>query len=116
MEYKISRFTSYGIYKNEIISTSTGDGPSTFADGNGYLPKTLLVSYLDVDAETSRQNDTSSGTYSVENYLGNGEYVTLAGIERRGSRILSGAIPMGLSQYGAAVENGKWIRPGIRIL
>lgn len=116
MEYKISRFTSYGIYKNEIISTSTGDGPSTFADGNGYLPKTLLVSYLDVDAETSRQNDTSSGTYSVENYLGNGEYVTLAGIERRGSQILSGAIPMGLSQYGAAVENGKWIRPGYQDL
>lgn len=69
-----------------------------------------------MDAETSRQNDTSSGTYSVENYLGNGEYVTLAGIERRGSQILSGAIPMGLSQYGAAVENGKWIRPGYQDL
>lgn len=112
MEYKISRFTSYGIYNNEIITTSTGNAPSSQADINGYLPKTLLASYLDVDLETSRQNDTSTGTYSVENYLGNGEFVTLAGIEQRGSQIFSGAIPMGLSQYGAAVENGKWIRPG----
>lgn len=112
MEYKISRFTSYGIYDNKIISTSTGNGASSQADGNGYLPKTLLVSYLDVEAESSRQNDTSAGTYSVENYFGNGEYVTLAGIEKRGSQIFSGAIPMGLSQYGAAFENGKWIRPG----
>lgn len=112
MEYRISRFTSYGIYDNNIISTSTGNVPSSQADSNGYLPKTLLVSYLDTDAETSRQNDTSTGDYSVENYLGNGEYVTLAGIEKSGSRIFSGAIPMGLSQFGAAAGNGKWIRPG----
>lgn len=112
MEYKISRFTSYGIYKDLIITTSTGSAPASQADGNGYLPKTLLVSYLDVDAETSRQNDTSTGAYSVENYFDNGEYVTLAGLEKSGDRIFSGAIPMGLSQYGAAVENGKWIRPG----
>ena len=40
--------------------------------------------------------------YSVENFLGNGEYVTLAGIQQSGNRIYSGAVPMGLSQYGAA--------------
>lgn len=112
MEYKISRFTSYGIDNKEIITTSTGNAPSSQADANGYLPQTLLVSYLDVDAETSRQNDTSTGAYSVENYLGNGEFVTLAGIERWGDKIFSGVIPMGLSQYGVAVGNGKWIRPG----
>ncbi|WP_286527823.1 DUF4374 domain-containing protein [Duncaniella freteri] len=112
MEYKISRFTSYGIYDHHIISTSTGNGPASQADANGYLPKTLLITHLDVTAETSRQNDTSTGIYSLENYLGNGEYVTLAGIEKRGSSIFSGVIPMGLSQYGAAIDNGKWIRPG----
>ena len=88
MEYKVSRFTSYGIYDNYIMSMSTGNGPDTQADANGYLPKTLLLTYLDVNAETSRSNDTSSGAYSVENFLGNGEYVTLAGIQdlfRRGS-------------------------------
>ena len=112
MEYKISRFTSYGICGDQIISTSTGDGPVSQADGNGYLPKTLLATYIDVKSETSRQNDTSTGIYSLENYLGNGEYVTLAGLEKRGSDIFCGFAPMGLSQYGAAVGNGKWIRPG----
>ena len=44
----------------------------------------------------------------VENYLGNGEYVTLwVGIETREQKF-SGAIPMGLSQYGAAFDNGKF--------
>lgn len=112
MEYKISRFTTFGKYNNQIITTSTGDGPAALADANGYLPKHLLVSYLDTDAETSRQNDTSTGAYSMENYLGNGEFVTLAGIQQRGNQIFSGAIPMGLSQYGAAQGGGKWIRPG----
>ena len=50
--------------------------------------------------------------YLSENFLGNGEFVTLAGIEEREGRIVSAAIPMGLSQYGAAQEGGKWIRPG----
>ena len=112
MEYKVSRFTSYGIYDNYIMSMSTGNGPDTQADANGYLPKTLLLTYLDVNAETSRSNDTSSGAYSVENFLGNGEYVTLAGIQQSGNRIYSGAVPMGLSQYGAAIDGGKWVRKG----
>lgn len=112
MEYKISRFTSYGIYDDYILTMSTGNGQAEHADVNGFLPKTLLLAYLDVKAETSRSNDTSTGAYSMENYLGNGEYVTLAGVEQSGSRIFSGAIPMGLSQYGAAADGGKWIRKG----
>lgn len=116
MEYRISRFTSYGIYDNYIMSISTGNGQETQADANGYLPKTLLLTYLDVAAETSKSNDTSTGAYSVENFLGNGEYVTLAGVQQSGNLIYSGAIPMGLSQYGSAQENGKWIRPGFEDL
>lgn len=116
IEYKVSRFNNFGSYNNLIITTSTGDGPSQFADANGYLPKTLLVNYLDVDAETSLQNNTASGAYSMENLLGNGEWVTLAGIQQRENQIISGAIPMGLSQFGAAAENGKWIRPGFEDL
>lgn len=112
MEYKVSRFTSYGTYDGYIMSMSTGYGPDTQADANGYLPKTLLLTYLDVKAETSRSNDTSGGAYSLENFLGNGEYVTLAGVQQSGSRIFSGVIPMGLSQYGSAAGNGKWIRKG----
>lgn len=115
-EYRISRFSSYGAYDDDIITMSTGEGPASFADAHGYKPMTLLVTYLDVLNETSRTNDTSTGLYSMENFLGNGEYVTLAGAEQSGSRLYCGAVPMGLSQYGAAYENGKWIRPGFEHL
>lgn len=116
IEYRISRFSSYGAYNNDILTMSTGDGPQSFADSHGYLPKTLLVTHLNVVDETSRSNDTSTGMYSMENFLGNGEYVTLAGAEQRGSLLFCGAIPMGLSQYGSAIDNGKWIRPGFEHL
>ncbi len=115
-EYRISRFSSYGAYDDDIITMSTGEGPASFADAHGYKPMTLLVTYLDVLNETSRTNDTFTGLYSMENFLGNGEYVTLAGAEQNGSRLYCGAVPMGLSQYGAAYENGKWIRPGFEHL
>jgi hypothetical protein len=116
MEYAVSRFTSYGLYDHILISTSTGDGPSQFADENGYLPKTLLASFLDTDSETKKANDTSTGAYSLENYLGNGEYVTLTGYEQANGKLYSGVAPMGLSQYGVADGNGKWVRPGYESL
>ena len=116
MEYAVSRFTSYGLYDHTIISTSTGDGPSDQADANGYLPKTLLASFLDADSETKRSNDTSTGAYSLENFLGNGEYVTLTGYEQANGKLYSGVAPMGLSQYGVAANGGQWVRPGYESL
>ncbi|MDE7116499.1 MAG: DUF4374 domain-containing protein [Muribaculaceae bacterium] len=109
-EYSISRFSSYGFYNDDIITMSTGEGPEQFKDGNGYRPMTLLVTYLDVYNQSKRENDTDSGNYSMEGLLGNGEYVTLSGAEQSGSRLYCGAIPMGLSQYGHAIDNGKWVR------
>lgn len=114
--YNISRFSSYGTYDNDIITMSTGEGPASLADSKGYRPMTLLVTYLDVIAQTTRTNDTSTGLYSMENFLGNGEYVTLAGVEQSGSKIYCGAVPMGLSQYGVAADGGKWVRDGFEHL
>lgn len=111
-EYAVRRFTTFGIYDNYIMTTSTGDGPNEWADENGYVPKSILISYLDVEAETYATNDTMNEEYLSENFLGNGEYVTLAGIEQRGNKLFAAAIPMGLSQYGANVEDGKWIKAG----
>lgn len=71
-----------------------------------------LVSLLDVAAETKTDNDTKNKAYLSENFLGNGEYVTLAGILEHNSKIYSVAVPMGLSQYGTKDGNGKWILPG----
>ncbi|MDE6486422.1 MAG: DUF4374 domain-containing protein [Muribaculaceae bacterium] len=110
--YKINRFSSYGAYDNDIITMSTGAGPEQFADANGYLPMTLLVTYLDVVNQSMRENNTTTGAYSMENFLGNGEYVTLSGAEQSGSKLYCGAVPMGLSQYGSAYEGGRWIKEG----
>lgn len=111
-EYAVRRFTTYGIYDRYITTFSTGDGPAEWADANGFIPKSFLVSYLDVEAETYATNDTLEEHYLSENFLGNGEFVTLAGIEEVDGKIFSAAVPMGLSQYGVKAEGGKWIREG----
>ena len=111
-EYRISRFSSYGSYDDDILTMATGESADV-VDGNGYHAMMLNVTYLDVVNETSTSNQaTVAHPYLMENFLGNGEYVTLAGAEQSGSRLYCGAIPMGLSQYGAAYDNGKWICVG----
>ena len=108
-EYAINRFTTYGIYKDNIITTSTGNAPAEWADANGYLPKMLLLSLLDTKAETYTSN-TADRKYLSENFLGNGEYVTLAGFQQSGDKLFAAAVPMGLSQYGAAAEGGRYVK------
>lgn len=111
-EYAVRRFTTVGVYDRYVMTTSTGDGPTEWADENGYLPKSFLVSLLDVENETYTTNDTLEEQYLSENFLGNGEFVTLAGIEERDGDIYSAAVPMGLSQYGVKSEGGRWVLPG----
>ena len=108
-EYAVNRFTTYGIYDKYIITTSTGNGSAEWADANGYIPKMFLVSYLDTEAETYRST-VAEKKYLAENFLGNGEYVTLAGFQQRGKQLFAAAVPMGLSQYGAAADSGKWVK------
>ena len=115
-EYLISRFSSYGAYDNDILTMATGES-NDVVDGNGYHAKMLNVTYLDVVNETSTTNHaTSEHQYLMENFLDNGEYVTLAGAEQSGSHLYCGVVPMGLSQYGAAFDNGRWIRKGFEHL
>lgn len=111
-EYAVRRFTTFGIYDRYIMTFSTGDGPAEWADANGFIPKSFLVSYLDVEAETYATNNTLEEHYLAENFLGNGEFVTLAGVEEVDGKIFSAAVPMGLSQYGVKAEGGKWVKPG----
>ena len=111
-EYAVRRFTTYGIYDKYIMTFSTGDGPAEWADDKEYLPKSILISYLDVEAETYTTNNTLEEQYLSENFLGNGEFVTLAGIEEVDGKIFSAAVPMGLSQYGVNIEGGKWVKSG----
>lgn len=111
-EFASKRFTTFGIFDKYIITSSTGDGSTDYADANGYLPKSFLLSYFDVTAETYTNNDTREKVYLAENYLGNGEYVTLAGILESNNKLFSVPVPMGLSQYGSSVDGGKYILAG----
>ena len=111
-EYAVRRFTTVGVYDKYVMTISTGDGPTEWADENGYLPKSILVSLLDVENETYTTNNTLEEHYLAENFLGNGEFVTLAGLEEVGGKLYSAAVPMGLSQYGVKVDGGKWVREG----
>lgn len=116
-EYYVNRFTTYGYYDRYIMTTSTGDGPSDLKDENGYVPQSFLASYLDVENQTYTSNSVTASTpFLSENFLGNGEYVTLAGLAQVGSKLYAAAVPMGLSQYGCMQKNAdgsyKWVLPG----
>lgn len=112
-EYNVKRFTTYGHYDHWLMTTSTGDGPSALKDENGYVPKSFLISYLDTERETYTSNSvTAEQPFLSENFVGNGEYVTLSGIEQVGRKIYSAAVPMGLSQYGTKANGGQWVRQG----
>lgn len=116
-EYYVKRFTTYGYYDRYIMTTSTGDGPSELKDENGYVPQSFLASYLDVENQTYTSNTVNASTpFLAENFLGNGEYVTLAGLAQVGTKLYAAAVPMGLSQYGCMQKNAdgsyKWVLPG----
>ena len=115
-EYAVRRFTTVGVYDKYVMTTSTGDGPQELADENGFLPKAILVSLLNVEDETYTTNNTLEEQYLSENFLGNGEFVTFAGLEQVGDKLYSAAVPMGLSQYGVKAEGGKWVREGFEDL
>ncbi len=116
-EYNVNRFTTYGFYDGYIMTTSSGNGPKELADANGYLPKSFLISYLDVEKQTYTSNKVNASTpFLAENFLGNGEFVTLAGLQQVGKKLYAAAVPMGLSQYGCMQKNAdgsyKWVLPG----
>lgn len=105
--YEIKRFTSYGIFKNFLITSSTGSLGKNLADPKtGYIPQGFLISYLDAEKETFVSDDTQFS----EDFLGNGEYVTLAGFQQAGNKLFSAPIPMGLSQFGTTTQGGKFVK------
>ncbi len=109
-EYSTRRYTTHGTFGRYVMAFATGDGPTAMNDENGYTPKAFLVTYLDTERETYTTNDTENAAYISENFLGNGEYVTLAGIEARDGKLFTAAVPMGLSQYGTKREGGKFVK------
>lgn len=103
-EYTINnRFTTFGIFGKYIITAAPVN--TDRADAAGNLQKGLALTFLDVEAETTRSKVIDS-----ENFLGNGEYVNFAGILEANGKLYTAVIPMGLSTYGSAYDGGRWVR------
>lgn len=94
-EYNILNYTAYGIYGNKIITTATA--ATNQKDDAGNPAYGINFCYLDVEEET-----TDTKTILAENFLGNGEYVMLAGLLEANGKIYAGVVPMGCSPYGVA--------------
>lgn len=105
--YEITRFTSYGAFKNQIITSSTGDLSKHTDTSTGYTPKGFLFNFIDVEKETITPNLEDIWS---EDYLGNGEFVTLSGMLEANNKLYTAPIPMGLSQYGASQNDGEFVK------
>ena len=92
LTYECNRITTYGTWGHNIITVSTGDSKS--ADDDGNIAQALLFNYLD-----TRDGSQTSGSADAENFLGNGEVVTFAGIVEDNGRLYTSVIPMGMSRY-----------------
>lgn len=101
-EYSIKNFTAYGTCGNKIVTTATAAG--TTADAHGNQAYNINFTLLDVENET-----TETKTLLAENFLGNGEYVMLAGLLEANGKIYAGVVPLGCSPYGVAAGA---VKPG----
>lgn len=93
--YTIKRFTTYGTWGDNVITVSTGD--TNVKDALGNAAQGFLINYLNSKTGVTSTNDQD---IIAENYLGNGEKVTMAGIVEANGKLYTSIIPMGMSQYG----------------
>lgn len=91
--YEFNRITTYGSWGNNVITVSTGNSKVIDADGN--IAQALLFNYLDEKTGSQEENSVIA-----ENFLGNGEKVTFAGLEEANGKLYTSVIPMGMSKYG----------------
>ena len=91
--YTFNRITSYGTWGDKVVTVSTGD--SSQKDDEQNVAQALLFNYLD-----ATDGSQEEGTLIAENFLGNGEKVTWAGLVEANNKIYTSVIPMGMSKYG----------------
>jgi len=111
--YEIRRFTSHGIHGNHLITTSTGAlDPRTAENisGNNHIPRGFLINKINMTNETIGTNTEERRS---ENFLGNGEFVTFAGILEVNGKLFTAPIPMGMSHYGVVVFADKIVYPDL---
>lgn len=95
LTFEVQRFSTYGIWGNDIVTSSTGN--TATADAAGNIAQGLLMNYLNASDGSIR-----TATFPAENFLGNGEKVCFSGFVEAGGRLYTSVIPMGMSKYGVA--------------
>lgn len=93
--YTFNRITTYGTWGDNVITISTGD--TDIEDNLGNKAQGFLINYLNSKTGTNSSNQED---ILAENYLGNGEKVTMAGIVEANNKLYTSIIPMGMSNYG----------------
>lgn len=101
--YSCSRFTTYGNWGDNVITSSTGNTDTKDAAGN--MAQGFLVNYL-----SATDGTVATGTYNAENYLGNGEYVCFSGFVQANGKLYTSVVPQGMSKYGIAAHPEKVVR------
>lgn len=101
--YSISRYNTYGLYDEFVVTSAAADLTETDSEGN--IKKGVNITYLN-----AVNGETSVRSIDGENYFGNGEYVNFAGILQSGSRMFLAAVGQGLSRYGVLAEGGKFVK------
>ena len=103
--YTFARISTFGTWGDNGITSSTNDGTKeTIKDEQGREAKGKLLQFNYLNALTGK---STSDSYSSENYLGNGEYVTLAGFVEANGKIYTSAVPSGVSHYGSVAFADK---------
>lgn len=107
VQYNITRFVTYGVWGENVITASAVETDDTvhsnvYLDDEPVYAKGLGIVYLNAEEETKTDK-----TVPCENFLGNGEYVTLAGIVEANGKLYTSVVPMGMSQYGVAKYYGN---------
>lgn len=108
LEYTMNRFTTYGIWNDDIVTISTGE--TTEKDSEGNVAQGFLINYIN-----TKNGSKTEGTILSENLLGNGEKTTLSGLVNANNKLYAAVIQSGMSKYGIntwpdkVLEGGKYI-------
>ena len=107
--YEIRRFTTLGFHGDYLLTTSTGalDSKHGIPNPNGegsYVPRGFLVNDINM---SNHHVGTNTEEVWAEDYFGNGEFVTFAGLLEANGKIFTAPIPMGMSHYGVVMYDDK---------
>lgn len=93
--YTFQRITTYGKWGHNVITVSTGD--TQVKDSQGNAAQGFLFNYLNA---TDGSTSTNTKDILAENYLGNGERVTMSGFVEANGKLYTSIVPTGMSHYG----------------